>query len=267
MYLEIIFRQMAQQCQNPDTYQVKIVKYSDNLRRMILQINPHNIACSYKETFEKHSVSTLLDTEKEFDLFENDGYKSFSGIMRMDENLFGATKNESAESSKSVSPSNYEDTKLCAEKPCAEGISCGKEANFLNKILKNRAACRHHDNCQHGVTGWPVDDVTPRETAQSHWVDDIIRELSASYRDEEADLPRINRRELALKMTASDAEVYKLLKEFRDRKTERRPSAPNLTSFYKSIALRMSSPYCEAVGRYFQSYFNFKPYLSVHLHF
>ena len=235
---------MAQQCQNPDTYQVKIVKYSDNLRRMILQINPHSIACSYKETFEQHSINALLSSDNEFDLLRNDDL-SASGIFTSTDDQFHSTvKSDSTESSKRSSPLYCDDTmKLCAERPCAEGVSCGRDAYFLNQILKHRVVCRHHDNCQHGVTNWPTDDATGRrDTSQCHWTDDIIRELSAVDQEK----PHINCQELALKMTASDAEVYKLLKTFRDRKSERRPSSLNMTDFYKSIAMNLKSP-CEAV--------------------
>ena len=46
------------------------MKYSDNFRRMILQINPHSISCTYKVSFEQHSVTILANAESSYELFE-----------------------------------------------------------------------------------------------------------------------------------------------------------------------------------------------------
>ena len=49
----------------------KSVKYSDNFRRMILQINPHSISCTYKESFEQHSITSLSNAEIDYELFNH----------------------------------------------------------------------------------------------------------------------------------------------------------------------------------------------------
>ena len=55
---------------------MKQVKYSTNLRRMIMQINEHNIACPYKQTFEEHATRTLIDCENDYDVFSTSRRKA-----------------------------------------------------------------------------------------------------------------------------------------------------------------------------------------------